>query len=210
MTSSSTPATPLTAVALVCSLKPSPEQSRTQLLAEQLLTALESHGVTTSSVRVVDYDVRPGVLDDMGDGDQWPELRSRVLDADILVIATPTWVGHMSSIAQRVLERLDNELSVTDDRGRPGLYDRVAVAAIVGNEDGAHQITAELFQALNDLGFTIPAQAATYWNGEAMQTVNYIDLESTPEKVASATKAVAANAAHVAALLRQHPLPATS
>ncbi len=210
MTDTSAPAPSLTAVALVCSLKPSPAQSSTQLLAEQLLTELATHGVTTSSVRVVDFDVRPGVLDDMGDGDQWPELRRRVLDADILVMATPTWVGHMSSVAHRVLERLDNELSVTDDQGRPGLYDRVAVAAIVGNEDGAHQITAELFQALNDLGFTIPAQGATYWNGEAMQTVNYIDLESTPEKVAAATKAVAANAVHLAGLLRRHPLPASS
>ncbi|MFD3443377.1 flavodoxin family protein [Microbacteriaceae bacterium 4G12] len=210
MTDTTAPAPSLTAVALVCSLKPSPAQSSTQLLAEQLLTELASHGVTTSSVRVVDYDVRPGVLDDMGDGDQWPELRRRVLDADILVMATPTWVGHMSSVAHRVLERLDNELSVTDDQGRPGLYDRVAVAAIVGNEDGAHQITAELFQALNDLGFTVPAQGATYWNGEAMQAVDYKDLESTPEKVASATKAVAANAVHVARLLREHPLPASS
>ncbi len=210
MTDTPASAPSLTAVALVCSLKPSPAQSSTQLLAEQLLTELASHGVTTSSVRVVDFDVRPGVLDDMGDGDQWPELRRRVLDADILVMATPTWVGHMSSVAHRVLERLDNELSVTDDQGRPGLYDRVAVAAIVGNEDGAHQITAELFQALNDLGFTIPAQGATYWNGEAMQVVNYIDLESTPEKVAAATKAVAANAVHLAGLLRRHPLPASS
>jgi multimeric flavodoxin WrbA len=210
MTDSTPSTTPLTAVAPVCSLKPSPAPSSTQLLAEQLLAQLETHGVTTSSVRVVDYDVRPGVLDDMGDGDQWPDLRRRILGADILVLATPTWVGHMSSIAQRVLERLDNELSVTDDRGRPSLYDRVAAAAIVGNEDGAHQVTAELFQALNDLGFTVPAQAATYWNGEAMQTVNYIDLDKTPEKVASATKAVAANAAHIAALLRQHPLPATA
>jgi len=210
LTTPSQPAPPLSAVALVCTLTPSPDASSSQLLADQLLAEFESHGVTTSSVRVVDYDVRPGVLDDMGDGDQWPELRRRVLDADILVIATPTWVGHMSSVAQRVLERLDNELSVTDESGRPGLYDRVAVAAIVGNEDGAHQITAGLFQALNDLGFTIPAQAATYWNGEAMQAVDYIDLDATPEKVASATKAVAANAAHLATLLRRHPLPATS
>ena len=36
---------------------------------------------------------------------------------------------------------------------------------------------AELFQALNDVGFTIPAQAATYWVGEAMQAVDYQDLD---------------------------------
>lgn len=29
-----------------------------------------------------------------------------MLAADIFLLATPTWMGHMSSVAQRVLERL--------------------------------------------------------------------------------------------------------
>jgi len=91
----------------------------------------------------------------MGGGDQWPRIRRRVLDADILVFVTPTWMGQHSSVAQRVLERLDAELSETDARGRPTLFDKVAIAGVVGNEDGAHHIAAILFQSLNDLGFTI-------------------------------------------------------
>ena len=43
-------------------------------------------------------------------------------DADFLVVGTPTWMGHMSSVAQRVLERLDAELSETDAEGRPILF----------------------------------------------------------------------------------------
>ncbi len=171
------------------------------------LDELAALGVTTSKVRVVDYDVRPGVLADMGDGDQWPTIRQQVLDADILVLATPTWMGHMTSVAQRVLERLDAELSEKDEKGRPTMFDKVAVAAIVGNEDGAHQITAELFQALNDVGYTIPAQGVTYWNGEAMGSVDYKDLEETPEQVATTTKSVAAYAAHLARVTRQNPYP---
>lgn len=197
--------TSLTALALVCSLKPSPAESSSQLIAEQVLAALAEHGVAGSIRRVVDYDVRPGVEADMGDGDAWPELRREVLAADILLISTPTWMGHMSSIAHRVLERLDAELSETDEAGRPHLYDKVAVVAVVGNEDGAHAITAELFQALNDVGYTVPAQGGTYWNGEAMHTVDYLDLGEVPEKTASATKALAANAAHLAALLKTRP-----
>lgn len=196
--------TPLTALALVCSLKPSPAPSSSQLIAEQVLAALAEYGVAGSIRRVVDYDVRPGVEADMGDGDAWPELRRELLAADILLISTPTWMGHMSSIAHRVLERLDAELSETDDAGRPHLYDKVAVVAVVGNEDGAHAITAELFQALNDVGYTVPAQGGTYWNGEAMHTVDYIDLDEVPEKTGSATRALAANAVHLAALLKTH------
>ncbi|UJW29319.1 NAD(P)H-dependent oxidoreductase [Saccharothrix sp. AJ9571] len=200
--------TALRAVALTCSLKPSPAPSSTELLAGQVLDELRGHGVECESIRVVDHDVRPGVEKDMGDGDAWPSIREKVLGADILVMASPTWVGHMSSVAQRVLERLDAELSETDDEGRPLMFGKVAVTAVVGNEDGAHKITADLFQALNDTGFTIPAQGGTYWNGEAMTPGDYNDLDSTPDAVASTNATLARNAAHLATLLKSTPYPA--
>jgi multimeric flavodoxin WrbA len=190
----------LTALALVCTLKPSPAPSSSQLLAQQVLDALAEHGVTGESVRVVDHDIKPGVEADMGDGDEWPALREKVLAADILVLSTPTWMGHASSVAHRVLERLDAELG---GDGKPSLFDKVAVVAIVGNEDGAHAITAETFQALNDVGFTIPAQGVTYWNDHAMGSTDYMDLPETPEETAGTTKTVATNAAHLAELLSQ-------
>ena len=204
---------PLRALVLNCSLKPSSadERSSTQLLADQVLEQLAEHGVESAgSVRVVDHDVKRGVLVDMGDGDAWPEIRRQVLDADVLVLATPTWVGHPSSVAQRVMERMDAELSHRDDEGRPFTFGKVAVVAVVGNEDGAHKITADVSQALGDMGFTVPAQGATYWNGEAMHPTDYKDLDSTPDAVASTTATAARNAAHLARLLADAPYPPVS
>lgn len=200
--------TSLTALAISCTLKPSPASSSSDLLARQLLDALAEHGVTGDLVRAVDLDIRPGVEKDMGDGDQWPGLRQRVLDADILAFVTPTWMGQHSSVAQRVLERLDAELSETDEQGRPILFDKVAIAGVLGNEDGAHHISAILFQALNDIGYTIPAQTSVYWNGEAMQTVDYKDLDETPEAVSSAIATATRNAAHLARQLTAQAYPA--
>ncbi|MBP3978893.1 flavodoxin family protein [Microbacterium sp. BLY] len=200
--------TSLTALAISCTLKPSPASSSSDLLARQLLDALGEHGVTGDLVRAVDFDIRPGVEKDMGGGDQWPTLRQRVLDADILVLVTPTWMGQHSSVAQRVLERLDAELSETDEQGRPILFDKVAIAGVLGNEDGAHHISAILFQALNDIGYTIPAQTSVYWNGEAMQTVDYKDLDETPEAVSSAIATASRNAAHLARQLTAQAYPA--
>ena len=174
---------------------------------EQVLDALHPHGVTGSMVRVVDHDVKPGVQLDMGAGDEWPSIREQVMGADILVLATPTWMGQHSSVAQRVLERLDAELSEKDDEGRLKTYGKVAVVVVVGNEDGAHHISAVLFQGLNDVGFTIPAAGVTYWNGPAMQTTDYKDLPETPEEVSSATSSLAANAAHLAQLLKDSAYP---
>lgn len=198
----------ITAIALNCSLKPAPADSSTEKILSEVLAALSDHGVSGSSIRVVDHDVKPGVETDMGAGDAWPAIRERLLSADILVLGTPTWMGHPSSIAGRVFERLDAELSETDEAGRPILFGKVAVVAVVGNDDGAHKISADSFQALNDVGYTIPAQGVTYWNGEAMHTTDYKDLPETPDKTAATTRTVAANAAHLARLLSGENYPA--
>jgi multimeric flavodoxin WrbA len=198
----------LSALILGCSLKPSPHESSTDVLSSQLSEALSAYNVSSEHIRVVDHTVLPGVDTDMGEGDEWPAIREKMLAADILIIATPTWAGHMSSVAMRVIERLDAELGETDDSGLPLVYNKVAGAVVVGNEDGAHAICAALFQSLNDYGFTIPAAGATYWNGEAMGKVDYKDLESTPENVESTTKQLAANLAHLARVLKQLPYQA--
>ncbi|OZM81001.1 flavodoxin family protein [Pseudonocardia sp. MH-G8] len=202
-----TTAAPLTALALNCTLTPSPGESSTEIMTDQVLEALGKHGVTGRSIRVVDLDVMPGVEMDMGAGDAWPGIRQEMLAADILVIATPTWLGQRSSVAQRVMERLDAELSETDDEGRPETFGKVAVTVVVGNEDGAHGITAGLMQGLNDTGFTIPANGGVYWNGEAMTTTDYKDLDETPSAVASTMQKLATNAAHLARLLAQQGYP---
>ncbi|WP_299534537.1 flavodoxin family protein [uncultured Streptomyces sp.] len=196
-------------LSLVCSLSPSPARSSSHLLADQVTKEFDRLGVPGDVVRVADHDVRPGVETDMGDGDAWPALREKVLAADILILATPIWLGHPSSICQRVLERLDAELSESDDEGRLLTYGKVAGVAVVGNEDGAHKVSADLFQALNDVGFSLAPGAVTYWVGTAMEGTDYQDLDETPESVASTTRTLAVNALHLARRLAADPYPAS-
>jgi len=158
-------------------------------------------------VRVVDLDIKPGVQTDMGEGDAWPGIRDQIVVADILVLATPIWMGQPSSVAKRVLERMDAFLSETDDKGRMPSAGKVALVAIVGNEDGAHHCHAACFQALNDVGFTIPANGGVYWVGQAMGDVNYVDLPGTPKAVVDMLKMAASNAAHLAGALKAQNYP---
>lgn len=199
----------LSAIAINCTLKSSgDEQSSTDVMIGVLAQKFAERGVSISeTLRIADYNVLPGVTSDEGEGDDWPELRAKILAHDILVFGGPIWLGQISSLAKRVLERMDAFLSETDDKGRMPSYSKVAVAAIVGNEDGAHWSTSQLFQSLNDLGWTIPAAAACYWVGEAMGSTDFKDLDQTPEKVAETAKMVAANAAHLATLLKDKPYP---
>ncbi|MFJ6940621.1 flavodoxin family protein [Streptomyces sp. NPDC101132] len=205
-----TDTTPLRAVALVCTLSPSPASSSSQLLAEQTMTALAEHGVTGKVIRIADHDVKAGVETDMGEGDAWPEIRTTILGCDILVLSTPIWLGHPSSVAQRVLERLDAELGESDAEGRMLTYGKVAAVCVVGNEDGAHNVSADLFQGLNDVGFSLAPNAVTYWVGEAMQGTDYRELDETPEKTAATTRTLAANTAHLARRLKAAAYPPAS
>lgn len=200
----------LRALVLNCTLKPSPAESSTEVLAREVIDALGQHDATSELVRVVDHTVRFGVSTDEGEGDEWPAIRRKMLDADILVIATPIWLGQPSSVCKLVLERLDAEISETDDEGRMETFGKVAALAVVGNEDGAHHVTAEVYQALSDVGFTVPANAVTYWVGEAMQATDYKDKDPRPEKTAQTTETLAANAAHLARLLAGSPYPPSS
>ncbi|MEX1165095.1 MAG: NAD(P)H-dependent oxidoreductase [Nitriliruptor sp.] len=201
--------TDLTCLALNCSLKPD-GPSNTQILLDQLLDQLSGHGVSSETVRLAAHDVKPGVEADMGDGDDWPSIRERILAADILLIATPVWLGNPSSVARRALERCDAFIAETDDAGRMVTFGKVGGAVVTGNEDGAHNCIAQIYQGLSDCGFTIPQNAATYWVGEAMQPVDYGELEAPPENVASTTKLAAASLAHVASLLAANPYPPLS
>lgn len=199
----------LTAIGLNCTLKSSgKESSSTDKMIGLIAAELRKHGVECDeTIRVADYDVKPGVTSDEGEGDAWPELRRRILDHDILIFGTPIWLGQMSSVSKRVLERMDAFLGETDDRGRMPSHSKVAVLAVVGNEDGAHNVTADVFQALNDTGWTIPAAAAAYWVGEAMGKTDFKDLPQVPEKVTQTVAMVASNAAHLAKLLGQGNYP---
>lgn len=199
----------LRALVLNCTLKPAPTASSSEVLGSELLAALEEHGVEGEMLRVVDEQVRFGVQVDEGDGDGWPRIREKMLAADILVVATPIWMGQPSAVAKLALERLDAELAETDDEGRMLTYGKVAGVAVVGNEDGAHHVSAEVYQALSDVGFTIPANGVTYWVGEAMGGTDYHDLGEKPEKTQATTKTLAANAAHLARLLKGSPYPAS-
>jgi multimeric flavodoxin WrbA len=196
------------AVIVNCTLKPSPDPSNTEALAQVVAEAMEKRGVTVDWVRAVDHDIKPGVESDMGPGDAWPPIREKVLAADILVMATPTWVGRPSSVAQRVIERMDAMLSETDDDGRPVAYNKVAGVVNTGNEDGAHHVIAEISGALADIGFTIPGQAWTYWHLGPGAGPNYLDEQRGHDWAAKTGRAMAQNLVTVAQALTTTPMQA--
>jgi multimeric flavodoxin WrbA len=189
------------ALIINCTLKPSPQPTNTGALGEVVADALGGHGVEVKTIRAVDHNIKPGVQTNMGDGDDWPAIHDDVLTSEILIIATPTWVGRPSSLAQRVLERMDAMISETDETGRPVAYNRVAGVINTGNEDGAHHVITEICGALGDIGYTIPPQAWTYWHLGPGPGPDYLDEQQGHDYAAKTGRAMAANLVAVAGAL---------
>ncbi|SFP38241.1 flavodoxin family protein [Variovorax sp. 770b2] len=197
----------LRALAFNCSLKAVGKPSSTGAMLRDVAAAFAAHGVETETVHAAAHNILPGTRSDEGPGDDWPALRAKVMAADIVVIGSPIWIGQPSSVAKRVLERMDAFIAETGKDRRMPSYGKVGAAAVVGNEDGAHHVGAEVYQALNDLGFSLAPNAMAYWVGEARGSGEYRDLHPVPSSTDDATRMMVRNAVHLAKLLRQAPYP---
>jgi multimeric flavodoxin WrbA len=195
------------ALILNATLKASPERSNTDALLEVVVDAMRRDDVEVEVVRLVDCDVKPGVTNDEGDGDEWPQILERLREAEILVMATPTWLGQPSSVAKRALERMDALISETDDDGLPFAYNRVGGVVVTGNEDGAHHVIAEVAQSLIDIGYTVPGQAWTYWNMGPGPGPSYLETDHKHDWSEKTGRTAASNLVAVAKALAANPIP---
>jgi multimeric flavodoxin WrbA len=169
----------LSALFLNCTLKPNPKDSHTETLIELSKTILEKNNVSTEVIRPVDYNIAPGVYPDMTEHgfeeDDWPELQQKVMDANILVIGSPIWLGEKSSVATKVIERLYGYSGNLNDKGQYAYYGRVGGCLITGNEDGIKHCSMSILYGLQHLGYVIPPQADAGWIGEAGPGPSYGD-----------------------------------
>jgi multimeric flavodoxin WrbA len=195
----------LSAVFLSCTLKPSPAVSNTEALATKVIEWFDELDVSSEIIRVVDYNVKPGVTSDEGDGDEWPLILDKIKKADIIVIATSIWFGVRSSIAQLVIERLDGTYAERNERGQYPLYNKVAGVVITGNEDGAHSAAETTLFNLTHLGCAIPPNPDTYWVGEAGPGPSYIEVGQDHEYTKRTTRWMAMNLVHLAKAIKANP-----
>jgi multimeric flavodoxin WrbA len=198
----------LRALFLNCTLKRSPAVSHTEALARKVVEWFDRMDVESEIVRVVDYKVPTGVTSDEGDGDEWPAILEKVKAADILVLCTPIWFGHRSSVAQLVIERLDGTYNERNAVGQYPLYNKVAGVVVTGNEDGAHAAAESTLFNMTHLGCTVPPNADTYWVGDAGPGPSYLDAGQDHAYTKRTTRWAAHNLVHMARILKANPIPA--
>ena len=169
----------LKAVFINCTLKKSPEKSNTSGLISMSAQIMEDNGIHVDIIRAVDYDIAFGIYPDMTehgwDKDDWPAIQKKVMEANILVIGTPIWLGEKSSVATQVIERLYGFSGETNEHGQYAYYGRVGGCLVTGNEDGIKHVAMGTLYSLQHLGYVIPPQADAGWVGEAGPGASYMD-----------------------------------
>lgn len=198
----------LKAIILNCTLKRSSETSNTGALIEKLREIYRDEGITSKAIRIADYSVAFGNTSDEGEGDDWPMILSEIKDAQILILATPIWLGDKSAICKMVIERIDGSTSEEDpENGQPPLYNKVGGVLVTGNEDGAKKVCADVLFSLNHSGCSIPPNAMAYWVGTAGPGPSYIDAGRDHFFTNKNIRSLATNTAYLARLLQSKPIP---
>jgi multimeric flavodoxin WrbA len=198
------------ALILNCTLKKTPDRSHTEALVKSAVKEFKKLDVECELIRVVDFNILPGVDSDMGEGDDWPKIIKKIRECQIVVIGTPIWVGGESSMCQRIIERLDamfyDKKLQDPNNGQYIFYNKVAGVVVTGNEDGAQAVHARLFMALNEFGATIPPNVGSYWVGEAGPGPSYIDGGQSSKYTQRITVLMVQNLVAMAKILEATPI----
>ena len=200
----------LRAIFLLATLKHSrsgQEFSHTATLSEVVVECLREHNVACEIVRLADYNIKPGTRNNMGKGDEWPGILKKVLDADIIVFATPIWWGLHSSLMQRVIERLDELHDELLETGESRLHNKVGGIVITGAEDGEQHITGNIANFLLAVGVTLPPQCAVTYLGDYERATKKSLAKRFREENGDSIEAMARHLAFFARLLRENNLP---
>ena len=186
--------------------------SNTRVLSDLLAEKLKGNGVESEMVKLVERHIPPGTKTDLGlvDGkqDEWPAIVQKMFAADILIFATPIWWGNMSSLMQRVVERMDELNDEIADTGKSELLNKVGGIVITGAEDGVQHVIGNMANFMSWNGLTLPpASSLSYlgWNDvTAEELLQKFKTEGSTNAMATT---LARNLAHLAKVLKENPLP---
>ena len=186
MESSTKPFSDLRALFINCSIKKDKTGSHTQRLMNRAAGVMEAEGVQVEHIYLLDHTIAFGMIKDgkeEGLADDWPQIQQKVMDADILVIGTPIWLGTKSSVATLAIERLYAYSGDRNDKDQYLYYGKTGGCVITGNEDGIKHCSMDILFALQHIGYTIPPQADCGWVGEAGPGPSYGDTEWNGKKL---------------------------
>jgi len=190
------------AIILLGTLK-SKGRSNTETLVEFFGEYLTKQNIEYEVIKLPDHNILPGTYTHMSTKDDWPDIYNKILEAKILLFATPIWWNSHSSELQRCIERLDEVYDIILAGKDSPLDGKIGGVIVTGDSDGVEHVTGNVANFFCSIGVTVPPYTSlgVIWEGHAKdakktktQLLNYYkrtyakDAEAMAESLKKAAK----------------------
>jgi len=177
--------------------------SNTEVLVDFFGDFLSKQKIDFEVIKLVEHQILPGSYTHLEVEDDWPEIYQKILDADILLFATPIWWNNHSSELQRCIERLDEVFDIINSGKDSPLDGKMGGFIITGDSDGVEHVTGNISNFFTSIGITVPPYTSlgVIWEGHGKDskkteaqikqyyTKNYSeDAQAMAESLAEALK----------------------
>jgi multimeric flavodoxin WrbA len=144
-------------------------RSNTETLVEFLGEYLTKQNIEYEIIKLADHHIVAGTYTHMNTKDDWPEIYNKILEAKILLFATPIWWNSHSSELQRCIERLDEVYDIILAGKDSPLDGKIGGVIVTGDSDGVEHITGNIANFFCSIGVTVPPYTSlgVIWEGHA-------------------------------------------
>jgi len=156
------------AIILLATLKKK-GRSNTETLVDFFVGYLKELNIDYEIIKLIDHHIVPGSYTHMDVKDDWPEIYQKILDAKMLLFATPIWWNNHSSELQRCIERLDEVYDIILSGEDSPLDGKIGGVIVTGDSDGVEHITGNIANFFCSIGVTVPPYTSlgVIWDGHA-------------------------------------------
>ena len=156
------------AIILLATLKKK-GRSNTETLVDFFGPYLKEQSIEYEVIKLADHHIVPGTYTHMDIKDDWPEIYQKILDAKILLFATPIWWNNHSSELQKCIERLDEVYDIILSAEDSPLDGKIGGVIVSGDSDGVEHITGNIANFFCSIGVTVPPYTSlgVIWEGHA-------------------------------------------
>ncbi|MEO7976036.1 flavodoxin family protein [Flavobacterium sp.] len=156
------------AIILLATLK-NKGRSNTETLAAFLGEYLTKQNIDFEIIKLANHNIIPGTYTHMDIKDDWPKIYNKILEAEILLFATPIWWNNHSSELQKCIERLDEVYDIILAGKDSPLDGKIGGVIVTGDSDGVEHITGNIANFFCSIGVTVPPYTSlgVIWEGHA-------------------------------------------
>ncbi|QSW89243.1 flavodoxin family protein [Flavobacterium endoglycinae] len=143
--------------------------SNTEILVEFFGDFLSKKNIEFEVIKLVDHQILPGSYTHLDIEDDWPQIYEKILEADILLFATPIWWNNHSSELQRCIERLDEVYDIINSGKDSPLDGKLGGVIVTGDSDGVEHITGNIANFFSCVGVVVPPYTSlgVIWEGHS-------------------------------------------